>query len=1059
MTGNQAVTAAQRLALVEAIDRGPSAADSPEVASALRQLGLRDLRRGLMNLGALREASGREGFDALLPGLADALAASADADMALNSLDRIVSACADRDALVGLWSREPRCVDAVAQLCGTSQLLADILREEALGFCRQLGDGPGPPSRQADEMHALAAEVVAVPGGHAARLDALRRFKRRELLRIASRDVLRIASFGELVEEISDLAAACLQVALGLAWDETPVPRLPGRLAAPEDWWREFAVIAMGKLGARELNYSSDVDLLFVYDAPWAPEGEVPDAARRYFTRLAQALVEAVGALTGDGGLFRVDMRLRPEGGAGALTRTVAAYATYWEAWAAPWERQALIKASWVAGSRPLAERFLRLARDFVYGKRMDTSGLADIKAVKSRVEASARRSGWDRNVKLGPGGIRDIEFTVQLLQLVFGADDERVRKRSTLGALRALGAAGYLSKTEHQTLASGYVFLRTLEHQLQLMHGLGVRELPADEQALDRLARRLEFPESAGAAPGEFLMGEYRRHTANARELFGKLFAEMFEERDESDIRARSLVLLAEEDADAAALGEFGLQDAARGLEVLRRLAHGTVAAPLPATVAEQFADLAPRILRAAARTPDPDASLLNFERFCALIGSRGALYSILSEEPKVIDMLVRVAGCSASLSGILAAHPEYFDMLMDPGTMTAARSAEKLAGELAVRLEDVADPEARLQTVSRFRRRELLRIGVRDLMGDAEVETTIRELTSLAEACLRAILDIVAPEVTGRSARDLPFAVIGVGKLAGEELHYNSDLDVMFVWGDPTTPHVGAPFMAPQTTYMRLASEIMSRAAAQTGGEGPRLKIDARLRPEGQSGPLARSVASCREYYASRAETWERLALIRSRLVAGEGAVWAAFREATEGFLWGSGLSADELQAIVHIKGRIERERARVEGGRVDVKLGPGGINDIEFCVQMLQLAHGHEDPTVRVPGTLGGLRALAKAGCFASPQDAADLEAAYLFLRRIECRLQIVHSWEESTVEPGPNGIGRLARLLEYRERDGRSADECLAADLERHRARVRGLYEGTVERLGRQTDGGR
>ncbi|MBM3477148.1 MAG: hypothetical protein FJX75_28100, partial [Armatimonadetes bacterium] len=1055
-------------ALVEAIERGPSAADAPEVASVLRQLGLRDLRRGLTNLGVLRDACGPGAFEALLPSLGDSLSAGADADMALNNLDRVVSACADRDALLGLWLGDSACLGAVAQLCATSQLLANILRDEALGFCPQFRDGP--PRRTADDMQAEAGGAVAVPGGHAARLDALRRFKRRELLRIASRDVLRVASFGELVEEISDLAAACLRVALGLSRDVTRVPHLPARAPAPEDWWREFAVIAMGKLGARELNYSSDVDLLFVYDVPWAPDGEAPEAVRRYFTRLAQAFVEAVGALTGDGGLFRVDMRLRPEGGAGALARTIEAYATYWEAWAAPWERQALIKASWVAGSRPLAERFLRLAREFVYGKRMETAGLADIKAVKSRVEASARRSGWERNVKLGPGGIRDIEFTVQLLQLVFGADDERVRKRSTLGALRALGAAGYLSATEHQTLASSYVFLRTLEHQLQLMHGLGVRELPSDAQALDKLARRLEFPEAERTAPGEFLMAEYRRHTGNARELFGKLFAEMFEERDESDLRARSLVLLAEDSGDPAALGEFGLRNPTRALEVLRRLAHGSVTAPLPATVAEQFADLVPRILRAAARTPDPDASLLNFERFCALIGSRGALYSILAEEPKVIDMLVWVAGCSASLSGILAAHPEYFDMLMDPGTMATVRSVEKLAGELAVRLEDVVGVDARLQVVSRFRRRELLRIGVRDLMGDADVETTLRELTAVAEVCLQAILDTVAPEVTGRPACELPFAVIGMGKLAGEELHYNSDLDVMFVWGNtPTAPHVGAPFMAPDqvgarfiaphTTYTRLASEVLSRATAQSGGEGPPLRIDARLRPEGQSGPLARSVASCRDYYAHRAETWERLALIRSRLVAGDEGVWAAFREATDGFLWGRGLSADELQAIVHVKGRIERERARVEGGRVDVKLGPGGINDVEFCVQILQLAHGHEEPAVRVPGTLGGLRALAKAGRFASAQDSTDLEAAYLFLRRIECRLQLVHSWDESTVEPGPDGIGKLARLLQYEEREGGSGEERLAADLDRHRARVRTIYEETVERLGGRTKGGR
>ncbi|MBM3499301.1 MAG: hypothetical protein FJX74_11600, partial [Armatimonadetes bacterium] len=960
-------------------------------------------------------------------------------------LERILAASSEAASLIDGWLQQPAALSGVAQLCATSQLLADILREDAPAFSRQLSSGPA--RRSAEELLAGGRAATSVPGGHAARLDGLRLFKRRELLRIAARDILRVASFGELVEEISDLAGAGLQVALELCWEAVPVPELPAQVGAPDEWWREFAVIAMGKLGARELNYSSDVDLLFVHEPPRAPNAEAPEVVGRYFTRLSQALIDAVGALTGDGGLFRVDLRLRPEGGAGALSRTLEAYATYWESWAAPWERQALIKASGVAGSAGLAARFVRLAREFVYGKRIDTTGLADIKSVKHRIEASARRSGGERNVKLGPGGIRDIEFTVQLLQLIFGAQDERIRKRSTLGALRALGAAGYLSATEHQTLASAYVFLRTLEHQLQLMHGLSLRELPADERALGKLARRLEFPPDESTPPADLLLAEFRRHTANARGLFGKLFAEMLEERDESDLRARSLVLTAESaEADLSALAEFGLRDASRSLGALRRLAHGTVTAPLPPSVAERFADLAPRVLRAAARTPDPDASVLNFERFCALIGSPGALYSILAEEPEVIDMLVRVAGCSASLSGILAAHPEYFDMLMDPGLMTAVRSVGKLTGELAVRLDDARDAPARLATIARFRRRELLRVGVRDLMGDADVETTIIELSALAEVCLRGVYDTLAPEVAGLSAEALPFVVVGMGKLAGQELHYNSDLDVMFVWTDGPPP-----FENRQSLYSRLAGEILSRVAADGAGAGPPLKIDARLRPEGQSGPLARSVASCREYYDHRAETWERLALIRTRLVAGSPAAWEAFRAVTEPFLWSRALAPEEVAAVAHVKQRIERERARTEGGRIDVKLGVGGISDIEFCVQLLQLAHGPADPSLRVPSTLGGLRALARAGRFASPADAQALEAAYLFLRRVECRLQLVHAWDESTVDPDPASFGRLARLLgDRRAAEGGSADD-LAEELRCHRHQVRNIYQQTVQQL--------
>ncbi|HJN16483.1 MAG TPA: putative nucleotidyltransferase substrate binding domain-containing protein, partial [Armatimonadota bacterium] len=513
-------------------------------------------------------------------------------------------------------------------------------------------------------------------------------------------------------------------------------------------------------------------------------------------------------------------------------------------------------------------------------------------------------------------------------------------------------------------------------------------------------------------------------------------------------DIRARSLVLLAGDPTqhDLEALAEYGVKDAQRCARALRHLAHGSVTAPLPPSVAEQFADLAPSVLQAAARTPDPDASIANFGEFCGLIGSYGALYSLLADEPQVVEMLVRVAGCSASLSAILARHPEYFDMLMDPGLMEAVRSREKVTGELGVRLDDVSDSALRIQTVSRFRRRELLRVGVRDLMNGADTETTINELSVIAEACLEGLLDTVSLDAAGATGRELPFAVMGMGKLAGGELHYNSDLDVMFVWGEG-----GDAGPDSQRLFTRVASGVLAAAGAAAPGEGPPLTIDARLRPEGQNGPLVRSVSACAEYYANRASTWERMALIRCRAVAGSDVVGRAFVDSVAPFVWRDGLRPEELAEIIHMKGRIEQERANTADGKVDVKLGPGGIGDIEFGAQLLQLAHGHETASIRADGTLSGIRALTSAGLLESTE-AESIESAYLFLRRVECRLQIVHAWDESTIEPGSGGFEALARLLEYREDGGRSAAECLAADLDAHRRASRSFWEGTVARLG-------
>ena len=1014
---------------------------SDQAGETLVSAALTDTRRAFANLRSVA-ARAETAFPALLPLALSSLSASPDADMALNNVDRILAAQDDAPALVREWMDRPEGLDVVMQLSACSQLLADILRDCCLEFCAGLAQVRAPERLPRDALARQVIDGATAPQDERSRMDALRRLKNRHLVDIAARDILQVASFGVLVEEISDLAAACVQAALEITRGAVEPPALEGYLGAPPEWWRAFAVIAMGKLGGHELNYSSDVDLLFVCDAPWCGGDTLPDPVRRYFTRLSQKLVEVIGGITIDGGLLRVDLRLRPEGGAGALFRTLGSYATYYESWGEVWERQALIKASWLAGDRELAERFVAMAQEFVYGSHLETGGVAEIKAVKDRIEASAQRAGKGRNVKLGPGCIRDIEFTVQLLQLVLGTQDPDVRKKSTLGALRALGAGRYLTATEHRTLASSYVFLRTVEHQLQLMHGLGTRELPEEQEALEKLACRLGMDPVPEMSPGTYLISEFNRHTGETRVLFQKLFSEMFEARSDVDVRARSLVLLPDDPdpGDMAVLAQYGIRDLAPAADALRRLAGGTVRAPSPPSVAEQFAELAPVVLQAAADTPDPDASIANFERFCGLIGSHRALYSLLAEDARVVNMLVRVAGCSASLSAILVRHPEYFDMLMDPGLMEVVRDREVMGGEMRIRVDELRDPAARIQAVSRFRRRELLRIGVRDLMDGADTETTIRELATLGEVCLEGLLDIACETVTGVPSAP-PFAVMGMGKLAGRELHYNSDLDIVFVWdGDAGS----------QPLFTRLAGEVLAAADRAAPGEGPPLALDARLRPEGQSGPLVRSVDACAEYYTRRAATWERLALIRCRAVAGDETVGAAFLEAVEPFVWGEGLSAEELEEIIHIKARIERERARSAPNVIDVKLGPGGINDVEFAVQLLQLAHGHADRSIRTPGTLSGLRALAAAGLVAG-EEAALLEEAYVLLRRVECRLQVVHDWDESSIEPGSGGFEALASLLQYLDVSGMGGADRLAEDLERNRGRVRAFWEGTVRRL--------
>ena len=789
---------------------------------------------------------------------------------------------------------------------------------------------------------------------------ALRRWRRRELLRIATRDLLGAADLPAVGRELSALADSSLEAALDLVAPEIP-----------------FAVIGMGKLGGQELNYASDIDVLFVHEGDHG-RGE----------HIARMVLATMTTRTEDGIVFRTDANLRPEGRSGPLTRTLDSYSSYYEGWGQTWEFQALLKARPVAGNRRLGDEFMALTRPFVWPEVLHPDAVREIRTMKARSEQETRRRGLDdRELKRGRGGIRDIEFAVQLLQVVHGRHDDSVRSPTTLDALHALAERGYVARGEATELDAAYRFLRTVEHRIQLYDEQQTHTVPADEAARTRLARVLGYRDDPGGTALEAFESDHRAHQRTVRSIHERLF---FAPVLDTLAGVGSLPLEAAEER----LTAFGFTDIARTRAAVRELADGLTRRSIV------FHQLLPVILEWLSETPDPDLGLLQLRRLAEGPARSALVATTFRDSPGAAARACRLLGSSRVLGEALRRHPDFLEALGDDEALTRACSRATMVEDGLQTLEWREDDQRRREGLRRFKRRELLRIGARDLLGFATLETSAGELTALAEACLEsALASLAAP---------LPFSVIGMGRLGGGELSYASDIDVVFVYDGETA----ADFAVAEDLATRLVAEI-----GATTAEGQTFRIDARLRPEGNQGPLARSLAGYAEYYRRWGLTWERQALSKARVVAGDAELGARFCDLVNDVVYGQPFTDEDAREVRRIKARIERERVPPgEDPQFHLKLGRGSLSDIEFTVQLLQLQHGADRPDLRVPGTIAALEQLRDADLL-DLDDFQTLTEAYRFCERAR-NARYLQSAKPSDSLPGnSHELGRLALLLGY------------------------------------------
>ena len=971
-------------------------------------------------LEALADESGLSVDDAL-----PAFAGAADPDTALESLLRLVRRAPER---VRLFLAAPDRASRLLRVIGASEGAAEF-------FLRQ------PP-----ELDALSAPISALPSAAELRDDllaavgavdgfaavveeqawsALRIRYRRRLVQIASFDLEQddpVAGFDAVAAALSDLAAAALEAALAVARRQVSGTG-PGRFPEDEVRATRFAIIGMGKAGARELNYVSDVDVIYVAEGDEAAglsSGRAVDIA----TRLAMLTMRGINEAAVEPGLWEVDPNLRPEGKDGALVRTLESHLAYYDRWAKGWEFQALLKARPLAGDIELGDRYVDALAPKVWSSASRENFVESVQRMRERVTDHIPDDEVHNQLKLGPGGLRDVEFTVQLLQLVHGQTDEEVRHRDTLTALAALARQGYVGREEAADFSRDYRTLRLLEHRLQLRHLRRTHLMPRDEGNLRVLAR------ASGLAPGaEQLLERWNAIKHRVRGLHERLFYRPLLSAVAATPSEDYNLTSAQAEARLAAIG---FRDPRGALAHIAALTGGV---SRRATIQRH---LLPVMLPWFADGPDPDYGLLTFRRLSDDLGSTHWYLRMLRDSTGAAERLTRVLSGSRFAGELLGRIPESVAWLESEDELRP-RSPELLREETRAILARHQTPEAAASALRAARRREVLRLAFSGILGFSTIEELARGLTAVTENVIEGVLEAIR---SARADRDtFEFAVIAMGRFGGRELGFGSDADVMYVF---------RPVTDDQDAAHRAALAIVSELNRLTEDNRLPLDLDIGLRPEGKNGTPVRSLESYRAYYQRWSLTWEAQALLRARAVAGDERLLADFEAVADDVRYPEAISEQAVREVKRIKARVENERLPQGADPArHLKLGRGSLSDVEWFVQLIQLQHAAAVPELRTTSTLDALRVAAEHG-LVSDDDAAKLHDAWIFASRARSAMTL---WTNKTADVLPSdrvALDGVARLMEYPPGSASRLEEDYLAVTRRARAVFERSFYGQPDR---------
>jgi len=903
------------------------------------------------------------------------------------------SAFADVNGADPAWAQSAArvlaCSDFVARACAAQTALLPGLHDSGDLLRSDAGDAI------AVRVQAAATECSDEPSLK----HVLRLARQREMVRIAWRDLAGWASLEETLTSLSALADACLQTALEklLAW---AVERDGRPLEAASGTPARFVVLGMGKLGGQELNFSSDIDLIFAYSG----EGQADKAGlsnHEFFLRLGQRLIQALNEPTGDGFVFRVDMRLRPNGASGPLVLSFDAMEQYYLIHGRMWERYALIKTRLVAGDRAAGAVLLDTLRPFVFRRYLDYTAVEDIRDMKGAIHRELLRKGIQSNIKLGPGGIREVEFIAQAFQLIRGGRDPRLQERRLLPVLAHLAVEGDLTVQMEKELREAYVFLRMTEHRLQMINDQQTQVLPAGD--LDRL----RIATGMGFGDWERFRATLTRHMRRVHEHFESVFTAPQGEAPAGAEPGLHAVWAGSLDSATTLklLTGAGYRDPDQALHLLRELRSGGAYSALSANGRERLDKLMPLLLGAGGLTPDPNTTLSRLIHLIEMIGRRSVYLALLVENPLVLSQLVKLCGASEWIAQYLSVHPILLDELMDPVGLYAPLSRAALASELQARLARLPaeDLEAQMDALREFRHGHVLRVAAADIGPGLTPEQIGRHLGEIAEVVVEYALELAKADLERKHGRPtlvregestIPgFAVIAYGKLGSLELGYTSDLDMIFLHGAEAGGETEGPrVIANETFFARLGQRLIHVLTARTSG-GILYEVDTRLRPSGRSGLLVTHPAAFHDYQTDHAWVWEHQALIRARPIAGDETLRQSFEEIRREILCRPRDPETLRTEVQAMRQRMYEARSAHEPDRFDLKHDPGGMIDVEFMVQYAVLRWSHDHPElIRHRDNLSLLEALEQRGCL-DPADADLLRKAYRQYLGAEQRLKLM------------------------------------------------------------------
>lgn len=957
----------------------------------------------------------------------------ADPDAALNFMERLFDNVGPEiiHAVLNLPERRKQ----LLTILGGSAFLAGILCRRP-DFAEQLllEGGIDAPRNEAEMLGTLRqrisdqSEFLELKAG-------LRQYKVKQILRIGSRDLCGMASLEEVTAELSGLAAASLQRAY-----EVCGRQLQDEYGQPleidekgQQKLAEMTILGMGKFGGNELNFSSDIDLIYCYSST---KGETTGGSReekislhRYFVKLAELISRALHQVTEDGFVFRVDTRLRPDGNSGDLAISLVGAEVYYESWGVSWERAALIKARPVAGSIPLGVELLRRLKPFIYRRYLDFGMIEDIKVMKQKINASlGREQEGERNLKLGRGGIREIEFFIQALQLVNAGTRPQLQYRNSLQMLMLLQQEGLVTAEEQQQLSDAYRFLRTVEHRIQIVQEQQTHSLPIRPADLLALARRSGFEDT------ESFSTELERH----RQGVNNIFKDLFHSDEDEVLETRpdvNFIIDTESDPDLVKdlLEEKGFNHPDTAYETLHQLWGGDQHKRLTARGKRCLEKLAPLLLAELLDSANPDRALNNLETFIRGIRARTTYFSLLAENPEIVKLLIALFGSSQLLSRVFIQRPELLDTLVARSYAVENKNRQELAFSLAEQMALAEDYEMQLDGLRRFRNEEFLRIALSDLHGHMSQGKGAKQLSWVAEVCLEQAIEMARHELAPRfgapfetdaeeGAEETAFAVVGMGKLGGLELNYHSDLDIIFIYDSEgqTRPTVGTDAgrfrqISNHEYFAKLAQRIITALTLMTR-EGVVYEIDTRLRPSGNQGPLVTSLSAFKRYHHESAQPWERQAMTKARVVCGPPAFAGRLQQLVSELAFDRPV-ADDLQAeIYRLRSRMEKEIARETDDHFNIKTGRGGMVDVEFIAQYLQLRYARQIKALWRQNTLEILTVLAQHDILPAAES-EQLINGYKFLRRLENKLRLLHDQSINELSSDQKSLRKVTRGLGY------------------------------------------